>query len=119
GKNIYITNACISPDYGGIYEQACYLKANDSFILISGCCHPGLNNFLKDREFLGISDKTSLNLIGVFRSFKFSNKEANLLNPQINSLILWHCTKNIKAFKTQFREKYAIGIIGKSMIFPY
>ena len=48
GENIYITNAYRSPDYGGIYEQACYIKTKDSLILISGCCHPGLNDFLKD-----------------------------------------------------------------------
>lgn len=117
GENIYITNSYKSPDYGGIYEQACYIKAKDSFILISGCCHPGLNDFLKDREFLGISDKSPLHVIGGFHGFKFSDEEANLLNPQIYSLTLCHCTKNIKVFKNQFREKCIIGAIGRTMIF--
>lgn len=118
GNNIYITNAYKSPDYGGIYEQACYIKTEDSFILICGCCHPGLTNFLKDREFLEISDKIPLHLIGGFHGFTFSNEEAILLNPQIRSINLCHCTKNIKIFKNQFREKCNIGVIGKTMIFP-
>ncbi|MFX0083546.1 MAG: MBL fold metallo-hydrolase [Candidatus Hodarchaeota archaeon] len=34
GDKIYITNAYMTPDYGGIYEQACYIKVNNAFILI-------------------------------------------------------------------------------------
>lgn len=117
GDNVYITNAYMTPDYGGIYEQACYIKVNDAFILISGCCHPGLNSFLKDREFLEIPDKAPLHLIGGFHGFKFSDEEAILINPYIYSLTLCHCTKNIKIFKTQFKEKCNIGILGKTIIF--
>jgi metal-dependent hydrolase (beta-lactamase superfamily II) len=119
GNNIHITNPYMSPDYGGIYEQACYIKAKDSFILISGCCHPGLNNFLNDRKLIGISNKTPLHIIGGFHGFKFRDKDVNLLKPQIYSIYLCHCTKNIKVFKSQFRENCYIGVVGKTMIFPY
>jgi len=118
-NQIYITNAYMSPDYGGIYEQACYIKTKDSFILISGCCHPGLNYFLNDRELIGIPDNKPLHLIGGFHGFKFSDEDVNILKPYIYSVNLCHCTKNIKVFKTQFREKCYLGVIGKTMTFPY
>jgi 7,8-dihydropterin-6-yl-methyl-4-(beta-D-ribofuranosyl)aminobenzene 5'-phosphate synthase len=117
GNSVYITNAYMVPDYGGIYEQACYLKAKGSFILICGCCHPGLDNFLKDREFLGIPDKSPLFIIGGFHGFKFEDETADLLYPQIYSVILCHCTKNIKVFKGQFREKCFIGTVGRTLKF--
>ncbi|MFX1376213.1 MAG: MBL fold metallo-hydrolase [Promethearchaeota archaeon] len=117
GKNIYVTNAYMSPDYGGIYEQACYIKAKESYILLSGCCHPGLNNFLNDRESLEISNKAPLHLIGGFHGFKFSDEDVDLLTPQIHSITLCHCTKNIKTFKGQFRDKCKIGMIGRSLTF--
>lgn len=117
GEIIYITNAYMSSDYGGIYEQGCYIRTKDSFILICGCCHPGLNNFLKDREFLGIPDKSPLHIIGGFHGFKFEDETADLLYPQIYSVILCHCTKNVKAYKGQFREKCFIGTVGRTLKF--
>jgi 7,8-dihydropterin-6-yl-methyl-4-(beta-D-ribofuranosyl)aminobenzene 5'-phosphate synthase len=117
GNNIYNTNAYMSPDYGGIYEQACYIKAKDSFILICGCCHPGLNNFLGDREFLGIPDKSPLHIIGGFHGFKFDDENAHLLNRYLQSIVVCHCTKNIKVYKGQFREQCFIGTVGKTLKF--
>lgn len=117
GDNIYITNAYMSPDYGGIYEQACYIEVKDSFILVSGCCHPGLNSFLNDRKLSGISKKTPLHLIGGFHGSKFSDNDATLLSPQIVTITLCHCTKNIKIFKHQFGEKCFIGTVGRTLTF--
>lgn len=117
GERIYITNAYMSSDYGGIYEQGCYIRTKDSFILICGCCHPGLNNFLKDREFLGIPDKSPLHIIGGFHGFKFEDENAHFLNLYIRSVVLCHCTKNIKVFKGQFREKCIIGTVGRTLKF--
>ena len=116
-ENLYITNPYMSPDYGGIYEQACYIKTEDGLILILGCCHPGLNCFLDDRKFLGLSDKTNLLIIGGLHGSKFTDEEATLLKPQISSIILCHCTKNIKTFKGQFRDKCFIGKVGKTLHF--
>lgn len=117
GEKIYITNAYMSSDYGGIYEQGCYIRTKDSFILICGCCHPGLNNFLKDREFLRIPGNSPLHLIGGFHGFKFEDETADLLYSQINSVILCHCTRNIKVYKRQFREKCIIGTVGRTLKF--
>ncbi|MFX0030875.1 MAG: MBL fold metallo-hydrolase [Candidatus Hermodarchaeota archaeon] len=117
GDNLYITNAYKSPDYGGIYEQACYIKTKDSLILISGCCHPGLKSFLADRKVLGISEKKPLHIIGGFHRFKFTSDDATALNPYIHSIVLCHCTKNIEIFKNQFKEKCSLGVLGKTLLF--
>lgn len=117
GKEIYITNAYMSPDYGGIYEQACYVRIKGAYILICGCCHPGLFNFLNDRKFLEIPVYTPLHIIGGLHGFKFDNEYAHLLNPHILSVILCHCTKNVKVYKHQFEEKCFVGTVGKTLIF--
>jgi len=116
-KNIYITNAYMSPDYGGVYEQAIYIRTKDSLILICGCCHPGLNVFLKDRQNLEILETTPLHIIGGFHGFKFNDEEARILNFIIQSIVVCHCTRNIKVFKGQFKEKCHIGVIGRTMNF--
>jgi 7,8-dihydropterin-6-yl-methyl-4-(beta-D-ribofuranosyl)aminobenzene 5'-phosphate synthase len=117
GAHIYVTNCYQSQDYGGIYEQACYLEAEDSFILICGCSHPGLNVFLDDRPNLGISPTKPLHIMGGFHSFKFDDDRVNQLNPYVKSIIIFHCTKNIKTFQSQFHEKCSIGSVGTSYNF--
>lgn len=117
GKQIYITNAYMSQDYGGIYEQACYIRIKDAYILICGCCHPGLFYFLNDRKFLDIPVNSPLHIIGGLHGFKFDNQYAHLLNPHIRSIILCHCTKNVKIYKYQFGEKCIIGTVGKTLTF--
>ena len=117
GARIYVTNCYQSQDYGGIYEQACYLEADDSFILICGCSHPGLNVFLDDRRNLGISIKTSLHIMGGFHGFMFDDERVKQLNPYIKSIVIFHCTRNIKTFQAQFHEKCKIGVVGKSYYF--
>ena len=117
GIKAYITNCFQSQDYGGIYEQACYIEAQDAFILLCGCSHPGLNVFLNDRVNLGIPDDKLLHIIGGFHGFKFNNERVNQLNPYIRSILIFHCTKNIKTFHSQFQEKCSIGIVGKQYQF--
>jgi 7,8-dihydropterin-6-yl-methyl-4-(beta-D-ribofuranosyl)aminobenzene 5'-phosphate synthase len=114
---IYVTNCYQSQDYGGIYEQACYIDAGDSLILICGCSHPGLNVFLDDRAKLGISIKKPLHIMGGFHGFKFSDERVKQLNPFIRSIIIFHCTRNTKTFQVQFQDKCSIGIIGKAYYF--
>ncbi len=116
-ENIYITNVFSSYDYGGIHEQACYIRVNDTFILICGCCHPGLIRFLNDRDYLGIPINAPLHLIGGFHGFKFNNKDVRLLKPYIQSVILCHCTINIDIFKHQFGNEISIGTVGKTLTF--
>ncbi|MBD3253882.1 MAG: MBL fold metallo-hydrolase [Candidatus Lokiarchaeota archaeon] len=116
-KNIYLTNSYYAPDYGGVYEHACYVKSKNSYILICGCCHPGLNKFLNDRSPLGISEDASLEILGGMHAFRFTEKEAAMLRPNINSITLFHCTSHTEVFKNQFGDKCRIGIVGKTMRF--
>ena len=116
--HLFITNSYYSSDYGGVYEQACFIKTKSSYILICGCCHPGLNNFLKDRESLGIPPDSPLYLIGGMHGFKFSDTQAKVLNPIVKSVVLYHCTMHANIFRKQFGEKCQIGIVGKTLSFP-
>jgi 7,8-dihydropterin-6-yl-methyl-4-(beta-D-ribofuranosyl)aminobenzene 5'-phosphate synthase len=117
--NIILTNPFRSNDYGGIDEHACYLRneGKNSFILITGCCHPGLTIFLNEREELNIARNSPLTIIGGFHGFRFSKKEAEQLNPILKHIILCHCTTHTKKFKRQFKEKVALGIVGKTYHF--
>ncbi|MFX1478979.1 MAG: MBL fold metallo-hydrolase [Promethearchaeota archaeon] len=117
GGHVYVTNAFMSPDYGGIYEQACYIRTKDAYVLICGCCHPGLLDFLNDRKSLGISFDIPLYIIGGLHGFKFNDEEAEAIDLYIRSIIICHCTKNINIYKEQFSEKCKIGTVGKTLIF--
>jgi len=116
-EDLFITIAYHSNDYGGIQEHACYIRAEDSYILLSGCCHPGLNLFLEDRKELNIPLNTSLSIMGGFHGFKFSNKDAKVLYPQLNQIVVCHCTSHINQYRKQFKGKCSIGIVGKTYNF--
>ncbi len=115
--SVFLTNTLSSQDYGGIHEQACYIKSGDSYILLCGCCHPGLINFLNERKQLSILGSAPLYLIGGFHGFEFTHQEAKILNPIIKSIILCHCTMYCQTFKSQFGEKTSFGIVGKTLYF--
>lgn len=115
--NLFLTNSYLSSDYGGIHEHASYIQSDNSVILICGCCHPGLNKFLNDRQVLKIPLDKPLHIIGGMHSFKFSLQKAIDLNPIIKTITLFHCTENIKVFQEQFKDKCQIGIVGKTMEF--
>lgn len=117
GAQIYVTNCYQSKDYGGIYEQACYVECNNSLILLCGCSHPGLDVFLDDRKNLGINSYKDLHIMGGFHKFEFDNARAKQLNPSIRSIVIFHCTKNITTFQSQFQGKCSIGTIGKTYHF--
>ncbi len=116
-KEISLTNSYFSSDYGGIYEQACYIKTKDAYILLCGCCHPGLNNFLKDRKKLHFPLNSKLHLIGGMHGFAFTDQQGAQLNPIIKSVTLCHCTMKIDVFRKQFRNKCFLGIVGKTLVF--
>ncbi len=116
-ENIFITNVYHSHDYGGIQEHACYVQAEDLYILISGCCHPGLNIYLKDRKDLDIPLDAPLSIIGGYHGFSFTDQEAKKLSPQLNEIIVCHCTSKVKQYQQQFKEKCSIGIVGKTYPF--
>ena len=114
---IYLTNTQSSGDYGGIHEHACYIQANDSYILICGCCHPGLNKFLSDRPELKIPEDGYLHFIGGMHGFRFTDNEAEKLNPYVKSVTLCHCTQNARTFLKQFHNKCKDAVIGKTIVY--
>ena len=114
-SGIYLTNTHFSSDYGRIYEHACYIDTKNSFILLCGCCHPGLNLFLKDRTQLGISLDSDLHLIGGMHGFKFSDSEAKKLDPIVKSVVLCHCTMYASDYRRQFGDKCNIGVVGRTL----
>ncbi|MHA1294005.1 MAG: MBL fold metallo-hydrolase [Promethearchaeota archaeon] len=116
-KGFFLTNSHLSSDYGGIHEQACYIKAESSYILICGCCHPGLLKFLEDRKDLKIPKNAPLHIIGGMHGFKFRNSEARELDQIIKTITLCHCTMNAKDFRNQFLNKCRIGEVGQTLIF--
>jgi 7,8-dihydropterin-6-yl-methyl-4-(beta-D-ribofuranosyl)aminobenzene 5'-phosphate synthase len=116
-EGVYLTNTQSSGDYGGIHEHACFIKIHDSYILICGCCHPGLNKFLSDRSDLGIPMDSSIHLIGGMHNFRFTAAEAEKLYPIINSITLCHCTQHFDIFSKQFNEKCRKAVLGKSIIY--
>jgi len=118
-NKIIITNPHYSNDYGGIDEHACYVKneQKNSYILITGCCHPGLTTFLNDRESLNISLNSPLSIIGGLHGFRFSNQQAKQFYPKLEKIILSHCTTHIKAYERQFKEKVSVGVVGKTYLF--
>jgi 7,8-dihydropterin-6-yl-methyl-4-(beta-D-ribofuranosyl)aminobenzene 5'-phosphate synthase len=116
-KGVYLTNTHVSRDYGGIYEHACYIQVNDSYILLCGCCHPGLNKFLSDRPDLNIPLEASLHFIGGMHSFKFTDKEAENLKSNTKSITLCHCTQYFKTYQEQFQEKCYTAVLGKPILY--
>jgi len=116
-NGIFLTNSHFSSDYGRIYEHACYIDAGNSFILLCGCCHPGLNKFLQDRTQLGISLESDLHVIGGMHGFKFSESEAEKLDSIVKSVILCHCTMYASDYRRQFGNICSIGIVGRTLKF--
>ncbi|MHA1824093.1 MAG: hypothetical protein ACTSXM_09595, partial [Promethearchaeota archaeon] len=58
-----------------------------------------------------------IHIIGGFHGFEFDNDTAIRLKPYIHSIVIFHCTRNIKTFQSQFEEKCSIGIVGKNYFF--
>ena len=82
-------------------------------ILLCGCCHPGLSQFLKEGEKLGLLNVLKINIMGGFHNFNFNEQEANEINPKCKKIICCHCTSNTRKYKDQFKEKCTLGIVGK------
>lgn len=116
-EGLYLTNTQSSGDYGGIHEHACYVQAQNSYVLICGCCHPGLNKFLSDRSDLDISKESSLHFVGGMHGFRFTDAEAQNLNSRIKSITLCHCTQNVKTFMHQFHGKCQKAVLGKTLTY--
>jgi 7,8-dihydropterin-6-yl-methyl-4-(beta-D-ribofuranosyl)aminobenzene 5'-phosphate synthase len=112
-SNIILTSALHSSDYGGITEHAMIIPLEKSFILVCGCCHPGLSAFLDEREKYGIETAMPFHIIGGMHGFTFPEKQAHELQSVVLSVTLCHCTQNVTIFKKQFAEKCKTGVLGK------
>jgi 7,8-dihydropterin-6-yl-methyl-4-(beta-D-ribofuranosyl)aminobenzene 5'-phosphate synthase len=112
-----VTEPLHSSDYGGIAEHAMIICLKESFVLICGCCHPGLIHFLDRRERLGIDNKMAFHIFGGMHSFSFTENQVDALKSNILSVTLCHCTQHIQRFKNQFSDKCHMGVLGKTYTF--
>jgi metal-dependent hydrolase (beta-lactamase superfamily II) len=110
---ILVTGAFDSSDYGGIKEHALIIHLKKSFILLCGCCHPGLIRFLDTREALGIDKTMPFHILGGMHGFSFNENQVNALQSHVLSVTLCHCTQHIHLFKRQFIDRCHIGVLGK------
>ncbi|MBE0523432.1 MAG: MBL fold metallo-hydrolase [Methanosarcinales archaeon] len=91
--DVYITGEM----RGKIKEQAILLKINQGIVVVTGCAHPGLENFIDAAKDFGEP-------YGVFGGFhKFNNFEC--LND-ISMIMPCHCTRYKAEIKTIFPEQY-------------
>lgn len=116
-ENILITAPEYSLDYGGVNEQAVIVRLKESFILICGCCHPGLIKYLNQRKILGINTRDPFQIIGGMHNFSFSDSQADEIKSKIKAVILCHCTQNAGLFKKQFGDKCEISVLGEKYEF--
>ena len=105
-KNLYSSGQF---EWSHIREQALFLKTKENeLILIVGCSHPGLENFILKAQEIG-SIKA---VIGGFHGFrKFSYLK------DIEIIAACHCTQYIEEIKTRFPEQYKKVCVGQNLIF--
>ncbi len=101
----------LSGKLGGEFmkEQALFLKTeNDQFVILVGCAHPGLENFIiKAREKHDIKA-----VIGGFHGFrKFSHLEG------IDTIGACHCTQYVNEIKNRFPNQFKKVCVGDSLNF--
>ena len=90
-------------------EQGLILKSkNNEAIIIVGCAHPGLENFINRAKKLG---KVSA-IIGGYHGFnRYSYLEG------VKLLCPCHCTRNINEISKRFPEQYQKICVGSSLCF--
>ena len=104
-------NAYSSGELGGssLKEQGLFLKTkDDEFIIIVGCAHPGLENFIiKARKMNDIKA-----IIGGFHGFrKYSYLEG------IEVIGACHCTQHINEIMKRFPGQFKKVCVGNTLIF--
>lgn len=110
-----ITNCHFSADYGSIYEQACFIRSGAIDILITGCCHPGLDAFLDELYGTATVKEPNLYVIGGFHGFRFSSARAAVVDLRLRQIICCHCTSNYESFKSQFGDKCRRIPVGRTL----
>jgi 7,8-dihydropterin-6-yl-methyl-4-(beta-D-ribofuranosyl)aminobenzene 5'-phosphate synthase len=102
---LHVTNSLFSADYGGIFEHACLVRTGAAEILITGCCHPGLDAFLDELYGTVESEEATLHIIGGFHGFRFSSARAAAVDSRLCQIICCHCTSRYESFRSQFGGK--------------
>ncbi|MHA1728020.1 MAG: MBL fold metallo-hydrolase [Promethearchaeota archaeon] len=114
--HLYATNSVHSFDYGSIYEHALWVVTENNIVLITGCCHPGLDKFLNDMKNLNLSVNRPLTIIGGFHGFTFKDKRAEIIDQSLDTIYPCHCTSHLRKFQKQFGEKCQSWPVGKTRI---
>jgi 7,8-dihydropterin-6-yl-methyl-4-(beta-D-ribofuranosyl)aminobenzene 5'-phosphate synthase len=118
GEGLIVTGTYFSHDYGGIYEQACSIFTESSLVLITGCCHPGLDVFLDELSGNAIGDGRALYIIGGLHGSTFSSERAEAIDQQLHRIYCCHCTEHYNSFKSQFGDKCRRLPVGASLEIP-
>lgn len=91
-----------------IQEQALVCSTKDGLVLITGCSHPGLENFLDVAKKFGSVHA----VIGGFHGF---NKFEALKG--ISIIMPCHCTSYTREIQRQYPDAYTPGGVGKKLKF--
>lgn len=108
-----VTDSYLSRDYGGIHEQACVVRTGSAEILITGCCHPGLDVFLEEMPGDG-----PLHIIGGMHGFHFTERQAGAVGRRLRQIVCCHCTARHDVFQAQFGDRCRRLAVGRPLEIP-
>lgn len=109
-SGLYLTSSTHSGDYGGIYEHACVITTGSNDIMITGCCHPGLEVFLDER-----AGDLPLTIIGGLHGFRFGDRQAGSVGRALRQIVCCHCTANHDLFRAQFGDRCLRVAVGRPL----
>jgi 7,8-dihydropterin-6-yl-methyl-4-(beta-D-ribofuranosyl)aminobenzene 5'-phosphate synthase len=118
GPGLLLTRSHFSTDYGGIYEHACCIQTESALILVTGCCHPGLDAFLDDLDRSAVGAEQPLYIIGGLHGFRFSAARARAVDRRLRRVICCHCTTEYDTFQSQFGDRCQRLPVGATLEVP-
>jgi 7,8-dihydropterin-6-yl-methyl-4-(beta-D-ribofuranosyl)aminobenzene 5'-phosphate synthase len=118
GPGLLLTSSHFSTDYGAIYEQACCVQTQSASVLITGCCHPGLDVFLDELAGGAAWNERPLYIIGGLHGFSFSAARAKAIDRQLRRIVCCHCTTEYDTFKSQFGDRCQRLPVGATLEIP-
>jgi 7,8-dihydropterin-6-yl-methyl-4-(beta-D-ribofuranosyl)aminobenzene 5'-phosphate synthase len=112
----------ITRPIGFIAEQALVVKTRDGTVVITGCAHPGVVEIVRQAQEV-VKGKISL-LVGGFHLLHHSKNQllpiiAELRQLGVQKILPAHCTGDeaIALLRTDYREYYVEGGVGRTVIF--
>ncbi|MDH4123711.1 MAG: MBL fold metallo-hydrolase [Thermoplasmata archaeon] len=87
----------------GVAEQALVIDCGGKGIVVTGCCHPGMREVLKEAEEI-VEPNT---IIGGIH-----DSDPAEIPDSIGQIILCHCTHNVEEIKKRFGARVSIGSAG-------